>query len=454
VDERVRVNLSGRAPARWAALRPLLVCAALAGCVAPESRSAAPAAAETFTEFARAIAQWRELPFDQPLHLLIQPGESAAEKTSAAPLARFETAYKAIGLLPEAADFGAALAEYRKLLRLIAYDDAKNLVVVSAEAARLGAPLAPSRPAAARQLPAAIGAARALQERRFHWREKIIASASAERRIALRAVAVGDPLLAAVSRAAGEKPRPAHLTLIAQIGAEIDRLARRLPDFLRRRALFPYRDGGRFAYWAFAAGGWKGVDALYTDPPRTSSQVLHPEKFFIRREAPLNFFPAALLRRLRAHALIEDGLGELSIGALLESALGAEPAAEIAAGWRGDQLFAFQRDGEFDLFWFTAWRDEAAAEKFLSAHRRALENGRRLRFERVAQTKDVALIGAARDGGAWLLQRRGDLVLAAHGATASRVTELAQDAWRDLEIETEPAPVRFESARQSRINFR
>ena len=452
MDEKGRLNFSCRLR-RWAALCPLLLVVALAACLAPDAKSIAPPSPATFTDFARDVARWRELSLDQPLGLQYQTGAIAAETTRAAPLAQFETAYKIIGLLPASADLGAALMEYRKLIRLITYDEAKKLIIVSTDAAALGAPLAPTHPAAARELPAAIGVVRGLQERRFHWRQKMLASASAERRMALGAVAMGDALLAAVSRALGEKPQPAHLLLLAQVAAEVERRGRRLPDFLRQRAALPYREGGQFVYWAFAARGWPGVDALYADPPHTTAQILHPEKFFLRRETPLAFFPAALLHRLKDHSLIEDAVGELSLRALLESVLGANRAAETAAGWRGDQLFAFQRGGASDLFWFSAWQDEAAAEKFLSAHRRVLEDSQRLRFERVAQAKDLALIGAARDERAWLLQRRGDLVLAAHAANASRVTELAQEAWRDLEVETEPSAVRFEAARRSGNQF-
>ena len=433
---------------RRAGLCPLLLGLVLAGCLAPDSKSIAPASPETFTEFARDVARWRELPFDQPLALQYQTGEILAGTSPAAPLLQFETAYKLMGLLANSVDLGTALTEYRRLLRLIAYDDAKKLLIVSTDAAQLGVPLASSRPDAARELPAAVGVVRALQERRFHWRQKMLANASAERRLALGAVAMGDALLASVSRALIEKPQTAHLVLLAQMAADVERRSQRLPDFLRQRAALPYREGSQFVYWAFAAKGWPGIDALYADPPHTTAQILQPEKFFLRREAPLHFFPAALLRRLKGNSFIEDTIGELALRALLEEALGGNRAAETAAAWRGDQLFFFQRAGEIDLFWFSAWQDEAAAEKFLSAHRRILEDTQRLRFERVAQAKDLALIGAARNERAWLLQRRGNLVLGAHGANRSRVTELAQDAWRDLEVEAAPSAVGFESARR------
>ena len=43
-------------------------------------------------------------------------------------------------------------------------------------------------------------------------------------------------------------------------------------------------------------------------------------------------------------------------------------------------------------------------------------------------------------------------VLALQAASADRLTELGEEAWRDLEIEPETSAVRFESARRS-VNF-
>ena len=64
----------------------------------------------------------------------------------------------------------------------------------------------------------------------------------------------------------------------------------------------------------------------------------------------------------------------------------------------------------------------------------------------------AALIATQQDGRAWLLQARGPNVLALQAASADRLTELGEEAWRDLEIEPETSAVRFESARRS-VNF-
>jgi hypothetical protein len=64
---------------------------------------------------------------------------------------------------------------------------------------------------------------------------------------------------------------------------------------LRQKLTFPFREGSQFVFWALRAKGWPGVDALYGNPPISAAEILHPERYFLLREAPLRFFPAALL---------------------------------------------------------------------------------------------------------------------------------------------------------------
>jgi hypothetical protein len=460
VDEAIRLKLPATLPRLLISpCRLLLLFIPLTGCLSPEPKPFPAPSPDAFRELTRSVAEWRQLPLARPIRLQIQPGGvETGQNVFPSPIngpspAQLEQAYKAIGLLPNHVDFSTALAEYRKIVELISYDGPKDLVILSAHAARLAAPLERSNPSAAHELPAVIGVMRALQERHFNWRERINSSAFDDRRMALRAVAMGDALLTAVSRGAGEKLAPANLAALQQIAAAVDQLASHLPDFLRQQASFPYREGGQFVYWALAAKGWQGVDALYADPPRTTAQVLHPETYFIERNPLTHFFPAALLRRLRTNSLVEDSIGELSIRTLLEGEYAKKYAADTAAAWRADQLFSFQNDADLNTFWFSSWGSETAAEEFGRAYRKVIESRQRLRFDRVAQAKDLALIGAARDGRTWLLQARGPVVLVVQSATANRATELAEEAWKDLESEAEPTVVRFESARRP-INFR
>jgi hypothetical protein len=369
---------------------------------------------------------------------------------------QIEWVYKSIGLLPNEVDLGGALAEYERNLRLIRYDRATGVIRVSPEAGGLGGPLAKINPAADRELPAVIGIVRALQDQRFGWRERINAAVFEDRHAALRAVGAGDALLTAVSHAARPdkgKLSTAQMQTMLQVATEIDKLATRLPEFLREQVSFPYREGSQFVNWAFVAGAWRGVNGLYAAPPTTTAQIFHPEKYFLQSERPLRFFPAALFRRFGNRPIVEQSLGELLIRTLLRSGQAPKEAAETAAAWRGDQLFSFQNDHLPDVFWFSSWRDETHAGEFLEAYRKVLQDRQGARFDVLARTEFRTLIATRRDRRAWLLQARGPHVLVLQTASENRLTESVEEAWRDLEIEPEASAIQFESAKRW-VNFR
>ena len=436
----------------------LLGLAALTGCI---SRTPTPSPSpDTFAQLTKSVAEWRELPLHRTLRLEVRTAQDRKIRLPLAPandyslvaIPQIEWVYKSIGLLPNEVDLGGALAEYERNLQLIHYDRATSMISVSPDADGLGRPLAKINPAAARELPAVIAIVRALQDQQFGWRERINGAVFEDRRAALRAVGAGDALLTAVSYAARpnkSKLSTAQMQAMLQVATEIDKLAARLPDFLREQVSFPYRDGSQFVNWAFIAGAWQGVNGLYADPPTTTAQVFHPEKYFLQRERPLRFFPAALFRRFGNRPIVEQSLGELLIRTLLENGHAPREAAETAAGWRGDQLFSFQNDHGLDVFWFSSWRSETRASEFLEAYRKVLQNRQDARFDVLARTEFRTLIATRRDRRTWLLQARGPHVLALQTASENRLTESVEEAWRDLEIEPEASVVQFEFAERS-----
>lgn len=462
MDEATRQKIAAMEKRRKSIRSSLLILLflALAGCIFSVPKIVPPFTKDSFIDLAKSVAQWRGLALDHTLGFETQTANGlrpqvTTEYYGSVPISQVEQIYKKIGLLPNDVRLTDALAEYDKMLRLIRYDSPSASVVVSPHAARLGAPLEKTNPAAARELPVAIGVMQALQERRFNWRERVNSIVTEDRRLAFRAVGAGDALLTAVSRGLGAETRklPAStLTVLFQVAAQLDALASGLPEVLRRQVTFPYREGSQFVYWAFAAQGWRGVDALYDDPPLTTAQVLHPEKYFIQRETARRLFPAGLLRALKGSLRMDQTLGELLIRTLLQSEHSANYAADTAAGWRGDELFSFEHPA-VRAAWFSAWQDEASATEFLRAYQRVLEARHRMRFDAIAEAKGTAAIARARDGDIWLLQSRGSVALLLQTSSTERWAELADKAWQDLEVESEPLIIPFELARR-RVNFR
>jgi len=197
-------------------------------------------------------------------------------------------------LLSNDVDLTTALAEYEKILQLFSYDRAKGVISISSDVGRLGTPYEKINPATAGELPAVIAMAHALQEQRFGWREKNrlrhvrrSSRSASRRRRRRRAVYGSEPRRSTGHR----KLSAAQVRSMLQVAAEIDKLAARLPEFLRELISFPYRDGSQYVNWAFAANGWPGVNGLYANPPSTTAQVLHPRNTSFSANSPCVFSP-------------------------------------------------------------------------------------------------------------------------------------------------------------------
>lgn len=134
--------------------------------------------------------------------------------------------------------------------------------------------------------------------------------------------------------------------------------------------LFPYIYGEPFVRYAYERGGWSLVDALYQDPPRSTAQVLHPEKYLggwkpVRVDPPP---PPGDGWRL----ILRDVLGEYFIRQVLRAHLDGLTANRSAEGWLGDILQLYERDGSYMLTWRILWESEGEAREFADSFAKLL----------------------------------------------------------------------------------
>lgn len=148
---------------------------------------------------------------------------------------------------------------------------------------------------------------------------------------------------------------------------------RKAPPFVRETAFFPYQDGLAFVTMVLAAGGYAAVDAAFKDPPDSTEQILHPEKY-IAREAPVKVTLPDVAKALGAGwtAAGQDTLGEKIMAIWLNPAgVGGVPqslANAAAAGWGGDRLVILRGpDGAIGIGMITTWDTAADAAEFTTA---------------------------------------------------------------------------------------
>jgi hypothetical protein len=445
---------SCRAFLAWTA--GLCLLAALASCITAETRLSTETTPTAFAALAQDIAGFRGLALKRDIALTRAAG-ATEQINSYNPfqLQHVERAYKSIGLLLNNVDLGKALNEFRQLAQLATYDATTGRVALAPDAVKLGAPFAMTDAILAREAPLGFAVIAALQEQNFHWQTKTDTVFLEDRRLAFRALATGDAALTLVARANRKSDKnfsPSDLAAAGNFSAEFEKAAARLPDFLRQQLSLPYREGSQFALWALKAKGWPGVDALYANPPLSTAEILHPEKYYLKREAPLQFFPAALLHSMKDGPAVEQSLGEYLIRGLLATANPFKQASDSAARWRGDQLFAFADGEDFLTVWFSAWDTPADAAAFQAAFRTVLEKRPHIRFDAKAALSASTLSGTTRDNrGVWL-QANGATVMFSSGMRRDRLSSFADTAWQDLEIEADATALRFDSASHRHLN--
>jgi hypothetical protein len=211
-----------------------------------------------------------------------------------------------------------------------------------------------------------------------------------DRVLARRALFEGDAMLAAFAVLAGghlERETISHIG--EKLGDVEGELASRYPDvpeIARATLAFQYDEGTAFVGWALAAGGWPAVDAVQSDPPESTEQVLHPARYHATRDRPVAIALAGtdLLEAAGWTRTLEDTIGELQLRVLARRSLAPADAAQVADGWDGDRLRAFARGTDLVLVWMTTWDSPDEAREFAAAIPKIVPDARiERRMERV-----------------------------------------------------------------------
>ena len=212
--------------------------------------------------------------------------------------------------------------------------------------------------------------AHALQDQHFNLGAMDARATTSDGALAVEALIEGDAtLLTAFYRY--QDPAAADwenlITLLLQAerasyGAELD-----ANDAWARLQSFPYREGRLFADALFQAGGWEALNRAYTAPPRSTEQVLHPERYLGGRDDPAYVVVPHLGAALGEgwELILRDTLGEFVTGLYLGTLLPEERAWQAADGWGGDTFVAWEQEGGDRVrVWRTIWDSGAEAQEF------------------------------------------------------------------------------------------
>ncbi|MBV9495635.1 MAG: hypothetical protein JOZ54_15415 [Acidobacteria bacterium] len=177
------------------------------------------------------------------------------------------------------------------------------------------------------------------------------------------------------------------LTTAAAADKTIDEGA---PRYFVESLKFPYIDGLKFVITAYRRGGWKAVDAIYANPPRSTREILHPDEYFARAARPVTpRVPFVAEPPVPVpHELTVEHLGEFHWAFLVGN--------DAAKGWRDDRV-TISQDAQClpTVLVETKWDSADRARAFRDAYAtkipeaRVVQNGTTVR---AAYGPDAALI--------------------------------------------------------------
>jgi len=194
--------------------------------------------------------------------------------------------------------------------------------------------------------------------------------------------------------------------------------------------LFKYQSGLFLIHKLYRQGGWEKVNALYRDPPQSTEQILHPEKFLQERDGPTDVrLPEIPDLDAKWRPIWTDTTGELYLSILLREFLSVDEARLASEGWDGDQIRVYEkRDGSRTLsVGMTIWDSEKDAKEFLVAYLHLIE--KKFPQRTLKEFMPEQRVSWETSEGMIYLEQRGDKVLLVEGADQEDLSTILETVW-------------------------
>jgi hypothetical protein len=210
---------------------------------------------------------------------------------------------------------------------------------------------------------------------------------------------------------------------------------REVPPILSESLMFSYLRGIVFCAHLTNDGGWAALDAAYREPPLSTEQILHPEKYHAQPDAPLAVDLGQLDPGRGWSEVVRNVVGEMQLGVLLRRHGGKA----AAAGWDGDTFAAFEGPADrLGLVWLSTWDTEADAREFAESYARFQTT--KLGPDEPEPDDVPAALHRSHDGAAYAIERRGLDVAVVEGFPRAATDALITAAFGAKKTEKTHAP--------------
>ena len=148
-----------------------------------------------------------------------------------------------------------------------------------------------------------------------------------------------------------------------------------MPAFLQEDMIFPYVRGLEFVTYLFENGGYEAVDEAYRNPPVSTEQILHPERYPDDKPIKIELDDFSTLLGEGWEEIDRNTFGELYTYLMLGLpinetwALDEEVALDAAEGWGGDLYLVYhhtEKDQDV-LISLSEWDTQNDADQFWDA---------------------------------------------------------------------------------------
>jgi len=188
------------------------------------------------------------------------------------------------------------------------------------------------------------------------------------------------------------------------------------PLYLRATMLFPYEEGEVFQQAVVLRDGQSAFGVLFTKPPVSTSQVLHPDRYFAGTlpVVPMMPKPANGMK-----AAVEGVFGEEDVQVMLRQFNSASIAQGLAPGLTGGRYrideYKKDKDHRTALLFATNWDSEDSATAFFNAYQAVLEK----KWKHLDKGDlDATHYSGKSEDGYYLVERTGRTVLSREGFSA------------------------------------
>ncbi len=148
------------------------------------------------------------------------------------------------------------------------------------------------------------------------------------------------------------------------------------PKYMQETLLFSYSYGTSFLQKLWAENpSWQSINAVYSDMPSSTEQIMHPEKY-LQRDSPKPVLEQDIAAKLGENwkVVYRNVLGEFSLGLLLNLKFTDQRARRSVSGWGGDEAVLLEnREGKNAAYVNTVWDSPGEADVFFQAMRAWLQ---------------------------------------------------------------------------------